>query len=139
MTWCLCKLHQIVFPPCQVSNSTCHKFAHTKSEIRKMNLWKTLKHIIIFNINTNRAQCASHAFGTTQASLKAVDTIGNWQRLAFTVGVSQHICIKQQTCENLSSIGHQTCQSCEIIMKEENTLVTRSCVRLDGWFRDLKF
>ena len=24
-------------------------------------------------------------------------------------------------------------------MKEENTLVTRSCVRLDGWFGDLKF
>ena len=24
-------------------------------------------------------------------------------------------------------------------MKEKNTLVTRSCVRLDGWFRDLKF
>ena len=30
---------------------------------------------------------------------------------------------------NLSSIGHRTC---EIIMKEKNTLVTRSCVRLDG-------
>ena len=24
-------------------------------------------------------------------------------------------------------------------MKEKNTLVTRNCVRLDGWFRDLKF
>ena len=24
-------------------------------------------------------------------------------------------------------------------MKEENTLVTQICVRLDGWFRDLKF
>ena len=26
--------------------------------------------------------------------LKPVDTIGNYQRLAFTVGVSQHLCIK---------------------------------------------
>jgi hypothetical protein len=34
------------------------------------------------------------------------------------------------------SIGRR---SLEIIMKEKNTLVTRSCVRLDGWFRDLKF
>ena len=24
-------------------------------------------------------------------------------------------------------------------MKEKNTLVTQSCVLLDGWFRDLKF
>ena len=24
-------------------------------------------------------------------------------------------------------------------MKEKNTHATRSCVRLDGWFRDLKF
>ena len=26
-----------------------------------------------------------------------------------------------------------------LIMKEKNTLVTRSCVRLDCWFRDIKF
>ena len=40
--------------------------------------------------------------------LKAVDTVGNCQRLAFTVG-----------CENLSSIGHW---SCEIIMAEKTPL-----------------
>ena len=47
-----------------------------------------------------------------QLSLKAVDTIGNFQRLASTVGVSQHM--HKITCENFSSIGHR---SCEIIMK----------------------
>ena len=40
------------------------------------------------------------------------------------------------TCENLSLIGHR---SCEITMKEKNTLVIRSCVLSDAWFRDLKF
>ena len=37
------------------------------------------------------------------------------QRLAFTVGVSQHM-HKMLNCENLSSIGHRTC---EIIMKQK--------------------
>ena len=46
---------------------------------------------------------------------KAVDTIGYCQRLAFTVGVSQHM-HKITRCENFSSIGHR---SCEIIMKEK--------------------
>ena len=34
--------------------------------------------------------------------LKALYTFGSCQRLAFTVGVSKHICIKWQTCENLA-------------------------------------
>ena len=51
--------------------------------------------------------------------LKAVDTIGNCQRPVFSLGVFQHLCIKQQTCENLYSIG---CRSCEIIMKEKTLL-----------------
>ena len=53
--------------------------------------------------------------------LKAVNTIGYCQRIAFTVGVSQQM----HKITNLY-------RTCEIIMKEENTLVTRSCVRLDG-------
>ena len=57
--------------------------------------------------------------------LKAVDTVGNCQRLTFTVGVSHHY--MQQICENLSSIGHRTC---EILTKGKNTPVTRSCVHL---------
>ena len=47
--------------------------------------------------------------------LKAVDTVGICQRLAFTVGVSQHM-HNNKNCENLSSIGHRTC---EISMKEK--------------------
>ena len=57
-------------------------------------------------------------FNILQDELKAVDTIGSCQRLAFTVGVSQHI-HKTKTCENLSSIGHRTCK---IIMKEQTLL-----------------
>ena len=67
--------------------------------------------------------------------LKTVDTIGNCQRLVFTVGVSQHM-HKIINLWKLSSIGRR---SCEIIMKEKNTLVTRNCVLSDAWFRDLKF
>ena len=40
-----------------------------------------------------------------------------------------NICIKQQTCEKLSSIGRR---SCKIIMKEKNTLVTRNCALSDA-------
>ena len=56
--------------------------------------------------------------------LKTVDTIGKCQRLVLLLGVSQHL-HKKQTCENLSSIGRQ---SCEIIMKEkENHCHTKLC------------
>ena len=50
-------------------------------------------------------------------NLKTLDTNGYCQRPVFLLGVSQHM--HKQTCENLSSIGHQ---SCEIIMKEETPL-----------------
>ena len=40
--------------------------------------------------------------------LKTLDTIGNCQRLFFSLGASQHIYIKQLTCEKLSSIGHRS-------------------------------
>ena len=56
--------------------------------------------------------------------LKTVYTIGNCQRPVFSLNVSQRI--KIQTCENLSSIIGL--RSCEIIMKEKKTFVTRSCV-----------
>ena len=49
---------------------------------------------------------------------KTLDTIGNCQRPVLSLVVSQ-ICIKSQTCENLSSIGRW---SCEIIMKEKTPL-----------------
>ena len=46
-----------------------------------------------------------------------------------------NICIKQQTCENWSSIGRW---SCKITMKEKTALVTPSCVLSDAWYQDLK-
>ena len=67
--------------------------------------------------------------------LKAVDTIGNCQRLAFTVGVSQHM----HKITNLWKF--ELNRSSNLLDNNERkiTLVTRNCVRLDGWFRDLKF
>ena len=49
---------------------------------------------------------------------KDLGTIGNCQRIAFSLGVSQHM-QKITICENLSSIGRR---SCEIIMKEKTPL-----------------
>ena len=43
------------------------------------------------------------------------NTIGNCQRLAFTVGVSQHM----HKITNLSSIGHRTCEI--IMIKNKHT------------------
>ena len=53
--------------------------------------------------------------------IKIVDTIGNCQRPVFSLCVSQHM-HKKQTCENLSSIGGQ---SCEIWMKTKHTCQTK--------------
>ena len=53
--------------------------------------------------------------------LRHLDTIGNCQRPVFL-----NICIKQPTCESLSSIGRR---SCKITMKEKkNTCHTKLCV-----------
>ena len=60
------------------------------------------------------------ASDSSHGPLKTLDTIGNCQRPVFSLAVSQHM-HKKQTCENLSLIGHR---SCEITMKEKNTLVT---------------
>ena len=71
--------------------------------------------------------------------LKTLDTIGKYCH--FFKDHSSHlvcrlvICIKQQTCGNLSSIiiGRR---SCEIIMEKKPPLVTRSCVLSDAWLVD---
>ena len=65
----------------------------------------------------------------TVNSLKTLDTICNCLRPVFSLSVSQHMHKKKKTCENLISIGRR---SCEITMKEKNTIVTRSCVLLDA-------
>ena len=67
--------------------------------------------------------------------LKTVDTIGNCQRLAFTVGVSQHM----HKTTNLWKFEVDRSSNLRDNNERKNTLVTRSFVRLDGWFRDLKF
>ena len=67
--------------------------------------------------------------------LKAVDTIGNCQRLAFTVGVSQHM----HKITNLWKFKLNWLSKLQEINERKNTLVTQSCVLLDAWFRDLKF
>ena len=67
--------------------------------------------------------------------LKAVDTIGNCQRLAFKVGVSQHV----YKIKNLWKFELNRSSNLRDNSERKNTLVTRSCVCLDGWFWDLKF
>ena len=73
-------------------------------------------------------------YQTCTVPLKAVDTIGNFQRLAFTVGVSQHMPKITNLCK------FQLNRSPKLRDNDERkiTLVTRSCVRSNG-FRDLKF
>ena len=66
---------------------------------------------------------------------KAVDTIGNCQRLAFTVGVSQHM----HKIKNLWKFELNRSSNLRDNNERKNTLVTQTCVRLDGWFRDHKF
>ena len=60
--------------------------------------------------------------------LKAVDTIGNCQRLAFTVGISQHM----HKIANLWKFELNRSSNLRDNNERKNTLVTRSCVRLDG-------
>ena len=62
------------------------------------------------------------------ARLKAVDTIGNCQRPVFSLGVSQHM----HTITNLWKFELNRSSKLRDMMKEENTLVTRSCLRLDS-------
>ena len=69
--------------------------------------------------------------------LKGRYTIGNCQRPVFSLGVSQNMhkitnLWKFQLSWNWSSKLRDN-------NERKNTLVKRSCVRLDGWFRDLKF
>ena len=71
--------------------------------------------------------------GGFHKELKAVDTIGNCQRLAFTVGVSQHM----HKITNLWKFYLNRSSKLRDNNERKITLVTRSCVRLDGWFRDL--
>ena len=71
----------------------------------------------------------------TKQYLKAVYTIGNCQRLAFTVGVSQH----RHKITNLWKFELNRSSNLRDNNDRKNALVTWSCVHLDGWFRDLKF
>ena len=57
-----------------------------------------------------------------------MDTIGNCQRLAFTVGVSQHMHI----ITNLRKFELNRSLKLRDNNERKITLVTRSCVRLDG-------
>ena len=71
-------------------------------------------------------------FSTVTPCLKAVDTIGNCQRLAFTVGVSQH---KLKVTNLWKFEPNWSSNLQDNNERKKNTLVTRSCVRIDGWFR----
>ena len=68
-------------------------------------------------------------------TLKAVDTPGNCQSLAFTLGVSHHM----HKITNLWKFHLNWSSKLRDNNERTNTLVTRSCVLSDAWFRDLKF
>ena len=67
--------------------------------------------------------------------LKTRATIGNCQRLVFSLGVSQHMF----RITNMWKFEISWLSKLRDINERENTLVTQSCVHLDGWFRGLKF
>ena len=69
--------------------------------------------------------------------LKTLDTIGYCQRLVFSLDVIQHA--RNKPVNNLSSINWSSKLRDNNEIRKKNTLVTRSCVRFDGWYRDLKF
>ena len=66
--------------------------------------------------------------------LKAVDTIGNCQRPVFSLVVSQHM----HKIRNLWKFELNRSPTFQDNNERKNTHVTRSCVRLDSWFWDLK-
>ena len=72
---------------------------------------------------------------TWRLSLKAVDTIGNRQNPVFSFGVSQHV----HKITNLWKFELNWSSELRDNYERKNTLVTRSCVLSDAWFRDLKF
>ena len=67
--------------------------------------------------------------------LKAVDPNGNCQRLAFTVGVSQHM----HKITYLWKFKVNWLSKLQDNNERKNTLVTLSCALSDALFRDLKF
>ena len=67
--------------------------------------------------------------------LKTVDTIGNCQRPVFSFGVSQHV----HKITNLWKFELNWWSKLRDNNEIKNTLVSRICVQLDGWFRDLNF
>ena len=64
----------------------------------------------------------------------SLDTIGNCQRPVFSLGVSQHM----HKITNLWKFElNWSSKLRDINERKKNTLVTRSCVLSDAWFRDL--
>ena len=72
---------------------------------------------------------------THHSVLKTLDTIGNCQRTVFSLGVSQHM----HKITNLWKFELKWSSKVQDMNELKNTIVTRSCVLSDAWFRDLKF
>ena len=77
----------------------------------------------------------SLVFQRCPVPLKSVETIGNCQRLAFTVGVSQHM----HKIPNLWKFELNRSSKLRDKSERKITLVTRSCVVSDARFQDLKY
>ena len=89
-----------------------------------LHCWNQLNHI---NISV-------HGF-MNYWCLKTMDTIGNCQRLVFTVGVSQHM----HKITNLWKFELNQSSNLRDNNEKKKNLLSRSCALSDAWFRDLKF
>ena len=86
-------------------------------------------------ILTEIAVILSKPLGPLKVSwvFKTLDTIGNCQRLIFSLGVSPHM----HEATNLWKFELNWSSKLRENNERKNTLVTRSCLLTDAWLRDL--
>ena len=73
--------------------------------------------------------------GVEISLLKTLDTIGNCQRLVFSLAVSHH----KHKITNIWKFELNRSSKLRDNDERKTTLVTRSCVLSDAWFRDIRF
>ena len=121
----------IIRPFCRTKDfplTIAYSFRHDYHD-KKINL-----HCDTWQTWVSRLECVKSK-RVVLAAVCEVITLVNCQSLAFKVGVSQHM----HKIRNLWKFELNWSSNLRDNNERKNTIVTRSCVRLDGWFRDLKF
>ena len=96
--------------------------------------WKPNSHSVPwrgFELGSQRWKVRQDTTTQTCVILMTLDPIGNCPRPVFSHGVSQHM----HELTNLWKFGLNRSSKLRDNNERKNTLVTQSCVRLDGWFR----